>query len=168
MSGQGGRRGQKKLKRQLNNATKSVSATAEDFGKVVPAVSAPRSIDGEQFRWAADQIDHEHAGLWDWDLAPKETRDLLDLLAQTSQLTWGEVKTRKFNSKNSTRALHHTQEVGTLCGDAQARLEALEIQTEEVFRLRHGNLCRVWGYIDGAIFRIVWFDRHHKVCPTEN
>ena len=162
------KRQKKRLRRQEQNAKKVIGdATATTGAKQVPQVVAPVAIDSKPFRWAADQIDHEHVGQWDWRLAPKEARDLLDLLAQMSGMTWAEVKNLKTNSKSRTRQLHHYQDLGSLCAAAQRRFEELEIQTEEVFRLRHGNLCRIWGYEDNAIFRIVWYDRGHKVCPTD-
>jgi len=37
-----------------------------------------------------------------------------------------------------------------------------------MFRLRHGNTIRVWGYLVGRVFKILWYDRHHKVCPSES
>ncbi|WP_157103788.1 hypothetical protein [Nocardia harenae] len=55
----------------------------------------------------------------------------------------------------------------SICTDAQRRLSDLEIVVDEVFRLRHGNLPRLWGYLSGAVFTIVWWDRNHRIYPTE-
>ena len=43
------------------------------------------------------------------------------------------------------------------------------IDVESMFRLRHGNMIRVWGYLVGPVFKILWYDHHHhKVCPSES
>ncbi|MBF6133482.1 hypothetical protein IU501_10775 [Nocardia otitidiscaviarum] len=134
--------------------------------KALPDVRSV-SIDTELFRWSAQDIDHDFEGQWDWHLDAKEARDILDLLAQTSKLTWREVKDLKTNSKSKTRPLHHGQSIDTICPDAQRRLDQLEIGVDELFRLRHGNLSRLWGHLTGPVFNIVWWDRHHKVCPVD-
>lgn len=130
--------------------------------------AAPKAIDSSAFQWSVRSLDREYNGEWDWDLTPKEVHDLLDLLSQTSRLTWREVKELRTNSKKKTRPLHHDQPVSSICADAQRRLLELELDPERVFRLRHGNLTRVWGYTVGPVFNIIWFDRAHKVCPMED
>jgi hypothetical protein len=144
------------------------SATApKGRGKSLPEVQKV-SIDAQRFQWSAQAIDHAYSGEWDWDLRPDEAKNILDLLARTSQLTWREVKDLKFNSKTRSRPLHHHQPRESICPDAQRRLSELDIDAEEVFRLRHGNLERLWGYVTGPVFHIVWWDRKHRVCPQEN
>lgn len=134
-----------------------------------PSAVRPIAIDELSFQWTANEVDHEHNGLWDWDLTPKETADLLDLLSGVSNLVWREVKEMKFNSKNRTRALHHSQPVESICGEARRRLHVIgRGDQEEVFRLRHGNTIRVWGVLEGPVFSILWFDRNHKVCPSDS
>jgi hypothetical protein len=136
--------------------------------KAPPSAVRPIAIDELPFQWTAQEVDHEHAGAWDWDLTPKETADLLDLLSSTSRLVWREVKELKFNSQRRTRALHHSQPVESICTEARQRLDAMgRGDQEEVFRLRHGNTIRVWGVLEGPVFSILWFDRDHQVCPTE-
>ncbi|WP_120523025.1 hypothetical protein [Arthrobacter celericrescens] len=128
----------------------------------------PVAIDDKLFKWSAQEVDHEHSGEWDWDLSPKETADLLDLLSRTSELTWREVKELTFNASRRSRALHHAQPVGSICEAAQRRLHDIgRGDQEEVFRLRHGNLIRVWGVLEGPVFSILWYDRNHKVCPSD-
>ncbi|MEV0356617.1 hypothetical protein AB0H71_11190 [Nocardia sp. NPDC050697] len=84
-----------------------------------------------------------------------------------SKLDWREVKALTTHSKGGSRPLHHSQSVSSICADAQRRLSDLEIVVDEVFRLWHGNLPRLWGYLSGAVFNIVWWDRNHRIYPTE-
>lgn len=126
------------------------------------------AVDDQAFQWTAHEIDHAYSGSWDWNLSPKETADLLDLLATTSRLKWREVKALEVHSKKRTRRLHHSQSVDSICRDAQKRLDDLgRGDQESVFRLRHGNTVRVWGVLEGPVFSILWFDREHKIYPID-
>jgi hypothetical protein len=131
--------------------------------EVRTSAAAPEPIDDKQFKWSAADIDHSYTGAWDWNLAPKEAADLLSLLEETSKLNWREV--RQLTAGKHRR--HHDQTVESLCAEAQDRLEALQLDLETIFRLRHGSLPRVWGHIQNAVFRIIWYDRSHRVYPTE-
>ncbi|MGB7237090.1 MAG: hypothetical protein WBD41_14040 [Rhodococcus sp. (in: high G+C Gram-positive bacteria)] len=162
------KRQEKKLARQANNTTKQLSAGSERSGKGLLPVSAPRSIDGDDFRWSAQAVDHGYSAAWDWDLAPREIFEVLNLLAELSKLKWREVKAQTYNGKgHQRRVLHKSQPIDSICEEAQDRLEQLSISTEEVFRLRHGTDVRVWGYLEGPLFHLVWYDRSHAVCPFE-
>ena len=84
-------------------------------------------------------------------------------------LTWREVRALTYNGKDGARrVLHKGQSVESLCGEARTRLEALCISTERVFRLRRGTNLRIWGYLEGPILHLLWYDRAHKVCPVES
>ena len=128
----------------------------------------PAEIDSKNFRWEASTIDYEYAGSWDWKIEPKEAKDLLELLGSLQESTWKQVKDLRFNSKNKSRQLHHSEKVTVICKEAQERLDQIGLgDQEELYRLRHGNTVRVWGYRNGTIFYILWYDRNHKVYPQE-
>jgi len=138
--------------------------------QVTRSAAPPEPINEKHFQWSVSDIDHEYEGEWgDWDLKPKETADLLSLLEETSKLTWQQVKDLKAagSRRRGPRQLHHSQSVDSICVEARRRLEQLQLEVEEVFRLRHGNKIRVWGHLQGPTFRIVWYDRKHKICPGE-
>ena len=163
-------RAEKKLARQEANAKNKelpVASAPASGKKVGRFAEPPEPIDQKMFSWSAGDIDHQFTGDWDWNLNPAETAELLALLEETSRLTWREVKDLKFHSKSRTRQRHHDQPLDSICSTAQDRLAELQLDLDRVFRLRHGNLLRVWGYLQGPVFRIVWYDRSHKVCPTE-
>lgn len=166
-----GRADKKHLQRQQGGGDRKrlSPATAPTKAKTIgSAGTAPEPIDDRLFRWSAGTLDHAFAGEWDWDLRGREAADVLSVLEHMGELTWREVKSRTTNSKRRTHPLHHAQPVESICKTAQDRLEALELQLSEVFRLRHGNRLRIWGYLQGSVFQILWFDRDHKVCPVDN
>lgn len=164
------KREQKKLAKQQNNASRKVvpEAAASALTKVVPPPPTSESIDTKPFRWTAQSLDHDYEGEWTWKLEPKEIYDLLDLLSQLDGLTWREVKALRTNSKSNTRALHHAQPAAGLCAEAKDRLYTLGFgEHDEVFRLRHGNLVRIWGVLIGATFYVLWHDAQHRVYPLD-
>lgn len=136
--------------------------------QLTKSAAPPEAIDHQQFRWSAAEVDHEYEGAWAWRLSAKDVSDLLRLLEEMSKLTWREVKALTAGSARRSRALHHEQPVNSICAEAQRRLEELQVDVENLFRLRHGNLIRVWGYLAGPVFRILWYDREHQVCPGDN
>ena len=161
---------EKRIARQEVTAKRKVlvAATAPLSGKSVGAAAeAPIAIDDQQFRWSAATLDHEFQGAWDWELRGREASDVLTVLEKMGELTWRQVKALKTNSKRATHGLHHSQGVESICPDAQTRLGELHLDLSEVFRLRHGNLVRIWVYMQGATFNVLWFDRSHKVCPSD-
>lgn len=157
------------IKKALWVDKRSMTPAEKKAAKAPPSGAAsPIAVDEMLFDWSSESIDHEYAGAWNWDLGPKETKDLLDLLSGLHGLTWREVKGQQFNSKNTTRQLHHKQPVTSICREAQKRLgEIGRGDQSEMFRLRHGNTVRVWGIMEVGIFRILWYDSSHKVYPTE-
>ena len=143
--------------------------TVESSRKVVAGVAAaaPRSIDGEPFRWAVDEADFDYAGAWDWDLKPAETRHMLEILANAEGKTWREIKAERAASHRHNRAKHHAMPLEDLCPEAQSRLVERQVDADALFRFRNGNMMRLWGYLQGSTFKVLWFDRGHAVCPTD-
>jgi len=149
------------------NDTRGPSRSTESAIKTLPN-AVPAAIDSEKFSWSVRVIDHEYAGGWDWKLEPKEVKGLLELLESLQEMTWKEVKSLRFNSKKNRRQLHHSEKVTVICKEAQERLDQIGLgDQEELYRLRHGNTVRVWGFRDRTVFCILWYDRNHRVYPQE-
>lgn len=52
-----------------------------------------------------------------------------------------------------------------LCVEAQERLRQIEDDVEGLSELRLGHRkWRVWGFLSGSIFDVLWWDPHHSVC----
>ncbi len=50
---------------------------------------------------------------------------------------------------------------------AQSRLLHLKLDDEEeLFRFRLDGESRVWGIREGRVFRILWWDPGHEICPS--
>lgn len=56
---------------------------------------------------------------------------------------------------------NHGIDVGRLNAAAQKRLEELHIEAEAVHSLRLGGQLRIYGYLDGTVYHIIWYDDDH-------
>ena len=70
------------------------------------------------------------------------------------QMTWADIM---INSKKQ----NHSNQVSDMNKVARDRLIELEIEAESLFSLHINGKCRLYGYLDGSIYRIVWYDNDH-------
>lgn len=119
--------------------------------------------------WCITDADTD--GEWSWS-EPRAWSDdewakiIKPGLDNQSQLTWREIDAA---SSGSGHKMHHGHEVGDICAEAQARwLERGLEQFDTLFRFRiGGQKKRAWGYIVQAHFRLVWWERNHKIYPVD-
>jgi hypothetical protein len=73
-------------------------------------------------------------------------------------------------AKRKIRLLRHDQKLRSIPFDslrreAQDRLTTMELADERMHELRFGEgRRRVWGFLYGSTFHLVWWDPKHKVC----
>lgn len=56
---------------------------------------------------------------------------------------------------------NHPIDVECLNKIAQNRLEKLQIEAEALYCLRLGGKLRIYGYLEGRVYNIVWYDNNH-------
>jgi hypothetical protein len=60
--------------------------------------------------------------------------------------------------------------IDRLCAAAQKRLAERRLdevmEEQELFRFRVSATVRLWGFIKGSVFHVLWWDANHKVYPT--
>lgn len=136
--------------------------------KVVPEENARHvSYRDEYIKWTTEGMDvdcGESGCAWSWALTSNEAKKLLEFLSTLHTKTWAEVESHR---TSNSRQQHHSQRIDSLSKDARRRLGNLGSAEEELFRFRLGSKRRLWGYRSGATFRILWWDEHHQVYPTE-
>lgn len=168
------KRERKKLARQQNNsAQKRVpnQGVSTETPKHVPGTAAdPTPHVAERVRWTAREIDHgvsdDETCDWSWHLTSQESTDLLKFLEELTQKTWGEVQ-RETSGKHKK---HHGHALDSICQAAQDRLDSQGLTAqgeEELFRFRLSGTRRLWGFKTGSLFKIIWWDKDHRVYPTE-
>ena len=87
-------------------------------------------------------------------------RDIRQKLAHFESMTWNDilVKGKKRN---------HSVAVTALCSDARHRLIAMNLDSlEELVSLHLSGKERVWGFREGAVLQVLWWDPEHQVCPS--
>jgi hypothetical protein len=112
--------------------------------------------------------DRTHDGSWKW-FQDDEAREVMDFLADISRSTWNEIGNQMTGGRNRHRK-HHDQPVEGLCKEAQDRLATLQLDEvfgEEIFRFRLSGTRRLWGFVEEAVFYVLWWDADHRVYPTD-
>jgi hypothetical protein len=148
----------------LSKQKRATWAQSPKSGKRVGITSIP-DFNSEKPVWQVGLLD------LDGPFAPKETygwrsmtgetvRDFLDKLRSLETMTWAEImRPVKTNHAIST---------DDICPEAQARLEVLGREAcDTLYSLGpFGNLPRLLGIREGPVFKVVWWDPEHRVCPS--
>lgn len=124
---------------------------------------APHSADigstnAHQISWHIGVIDFEPP----W-CAGLDRSDILQRLEETlknfESRTWEEILGGSQNHAVDKDALHKA---------ARDRLSEIDQDDCDAYvSLRFTGTQRVWGIRQGSIFRILWWDPNHKVCPSQ-
>lgn len=133
----------------------------------------PDSIMSYLMEWSHLEADIDGSWSWgqprlwdesDWD------NTIHPNLSEFQKLTWADIYEQKtVGRRNKIKKKHHDMNVCDICPEACKRWnEDLELdEYEKVFRFRLGNLPRLWGYRIFTKFIIVWWDKYHKICPSD-
>jgi hypothetical protein len=151
----------KKKRLEKQKAPKNNKNISENLRK-------PPDIGRSLVQWTVREMDHEYSGLWDWELKSNEAYKVLGYLEELSQKTWGEVEQERTGKKDRHRK-HHSMLVSELCKEARDRLKERfqnEELPEELYRFRLAGKVRLWGIRSQTTFKLIWFDRNHKVYPV--
>lgn len=104
--------------------------------------------------WAFVDIDQEQWAFSKDAIGEAFWTEILPLLRNLETQTWQEILIK--SSKQ-----HHAIDVRNLNQIAISRLNELHIEAESIISLRASATHRVYGYMDGHIFNILWYDRNH-------
>ncbi|WP_133117402.1 hypothetical protein [Paramylibacter kogurei] len=169
-----------KSKRQARAERKHIAAAkkAEKNARLVTTVvqenikkprknKNPDSIFAMHMSWCLDYADRECSWSWgcqrDWTEA-EWAENIKPKLDEWSKLTWKEID--EFSSDTGHK-MHHNMDCDVICEEAQLRLLEIELDGDVIFRFRLGNKLRLWGFRKLQEFQIVWYDRQHKIYPTD-
>lgn len=124
--------------------------------------------------WDTNLADTE--GKWTWgELRQWSTQESCDIIEPhflaLANNTWKEIETLTYNgSGRHRRLLNKHQPLESICNEAQQRWieDDTRSQFEELFRFRLGTNRRVWGIRFQHHFFMIWYERHHRICPIDN
>lgn len=126
---------------------------------------SPVSHDGDHPIWIFTQIDKSGDFSFDIRRIGDNSSLILDKIINYSSMTWGEIQR---HTHDDGRSKHHFIRPDTLSSAAIKRLEAKELmdQSDNLYSFAFTNLMRIIGIRDGALFKVLWYDPEHKVCPS--
>ena len=91
------------------------------------------------------------------DINPDEWLVILSLMRSWETMTWIEIEGRR----------NHSISIQSLSDLARKRLLHIQLDDiDEVFSLHIDGKKRLFGIRDRNIFKVLWWDREHKVCPS--
>jgi hypothetical protein len=111
--------------------------------------------DHPSFRFTC--VDKNRWRLSDW--TSSEINDLLAGLKKIEAYTWGQIKSHGAKKSGGS--------VGTGYKLISNHPSLPESVTEDVklSEMRIDDKKRIFGFRDGSVYYIIWFDRDHSVCP---
>lgn len=114
---------------------------------------------GDRLCWRFAHVDHDSQ--WGFDsMEPAVLCEVLRKLADCESMTVSELR--------GTRRLFKEYDLpGGLCKDALARLTAMRRDDmTKIQRLEFTGLQRLYGFMEGNVFHVVWWDPEHQVYPS--
>lgn len=175
------RRIEKNLKEQNNNARLAQSIVIESKPiriTVVPDFDNLPRIAFQEFSykdcalsWGITHADTEGAWSWGESRIWSDEEYLQDIESHFKSLvnnSWKEIESHTYNGKGKIRKLlNKSQPLDSIIEEAQNRWveDETRAQFEELFRFRLGTDKRAWGIRVQHHFFLVWYERHHKICP---
>lgn len=107
--------------------------------------------------WRVSTIDTE--GRWGWHQMDSDTvwNDIHKKIISFESMTWVEIY----------KGGSHEVPITDLCPQAKRRLSEIKLDDiDDLFSLRLTGKKRIWGIKDRNIFKILWWDPNHEVCPS--
>ncbi|MFH8756601.1 hypothetical protein [Streptomyces atroolivaceus] len=110
--------------------------------------------------WRFTHVDHD--GRWGFDRMDSATlREVLTKLRDCESMTLNELRRERDFFKEYDVP-------GGLCKEAVARLTALGFDDAlKIQRLRFTGTQRLYGFLTGNIFHVLWWDPFHEVYPSK-
>lgn len=140
--------------------------------KVAKALRAhKRGVEGDALYWRFLKMDLDANGSFGWHLVTAlAMRQIHSRLAELEKKTWSEILTDTGGGGKIASPLNKFIECGDLIAEAQNRLKVIDMDDQDrLFRLRIGNMGRLWGVIDDGpprCFLVLWWDPGHVICPS--
>lgn len=140
-----------------NAEKKVVGALPSPPQKAVKEAQQKEGYDTFYFAWQFSEMDLD--GPWRFcRLKSRTWADILSKMKHYETMTWAQVKGDR----------DHSIEVVRLCRKAKERLQEIEKDDiDEVFSIHLDGIKRVIGLRDQNVFKLLWWDPNHGVCPSK-
>jgi len=104
--------------------------------------------------WAFASCDHDRWAFSETSIGSIFWSEIFPKLRDLETRTWNEILL-------GAKKQNHSIPVEGLNSIAAKRLEELHIEAESVISLRLQGKHRIYGYMVGAVFNILWYDPNH-------
>ncbi len=122
-----------------------------------PRSKDPDSSEKEIISWHFNAIDLEG----DWDCSDIKKELLIDNILNRIK----SFETMHWSALPSSGS--HQVSVGLISSSARTRLTEIgQDDIDDLYSLRIDGKARIWGIRDRHIFRLLWWDPNHSVCPS--
>lgn len=163
-----------RLSTSIDIQPKYIRSTATPSLEKIPRSNPPDNYKTDYFAWCDTKADT--IGSWKWAEDRQWSNDeyatiIKRHLDSHHNSCWNDVETMTYNGVHGVRKLlNKYQPIDSLCSIAQKRWLELDdlSQFDELFRFRLGTDRRIWGIRIDHHFFMVWYERHHKICPIKD
>jgi len=141
-------------KKSRKKPAKKINLTQK---RAARGIKRAEKYDNALLAWNTDTIDI--GGKWSWnDINPKIWfRHICPAKHAFSKMRWSEIVGDR----------HHSIDVNKIMSEAQKRLIHIEQDDVDVlYSLAIGSKPRIWGIRDRNVFKVLWWDPKHEICPS--
>lgn len=123
-------------------------------GKMAKSREDPTPFYSQHPSWNFSNLDDEKWAFNKERLADRYWDEILPFMQSLERMTWNEILLK-------AKTQNHSLKPFDLNKDAQKRLVERTIEEEAIISLRISAKHRMYGFMDGAVFNILWYDDDH-------
>ncbi|MBR7927158.1 hypothetical protein KBI51_03070 [Aerococcaceae bacterium zg-ZUI334] len=150
----------------MKNNQKRTSFENKKTSKKSRVKENPESFFDNNPTWKFDMVDFDHSK-WNIESCDLNRSQLFKKLRDFERMKWRDI-IQTYGGKNRGTN-HHYIDFRDMIQEAQERAKELNIveHTDRLFSLRLQGKIRLFGILTDGIFRIVWYDNDHDICPSK-
>lgn len=133
---------------------KEIKQKAQPRGKEIKQGGNPERYYHQKPVWAFSHSDECNWAFTKAHIKERIWTDIFPKLKEWESLTWNCILVER-------KKQNHSIDVTSLNTAAQKRLEEMKIEAESLVSLRLNGTFRLYGYMTGHVFNILWFDDNH-------
>lgn len=134
--------------------SKHVGQTESPEGRYVGRTEIPESFYGKNPSWNFNACDKEKWSFTQANVGDLFWREILPRLQSLEAQTWSEILL-------SAKKQNHSIKADDLNPAAKKRLTELRIEQDSLVSLRVTGEHRIYGFISGMVFHVLWVDFEH-------
>lgn len=138
----------------VSNRKKEVKQKENPGGKFIAQGGNPERYYSESPVWAFASCDQEMWAFSQEHIGETFWTEILPRLKELEKKTWNELLVRD-------KKQNHSLDLDDLNKVALDRLTARYIEAESLISLRVTGTHRLYGYMTGRVFNVLWFDDDH-------